>query len=53
MSDYRDILYRLDMSFGAALDFIRPQIGVLRQTEDHREGLRALRERRLPRFEGR
>ena len=47
-------LYRgLEMSLDAALDFIRPQIGVLRQTEDHKEGLRALRERRLPRFEGR
>jgi len=47
-------LYRgLEMSLDAALDFIRPQIGILRQTEDHQEGLRALRERRLPRFEGR
>jgi len=47
-------LYRgLDMSMEAALDFIRPQISALRQTEDHKEGLRALRERRLPRFEGR
>src|SRR5215510_13193990 len=47
-------LYRgLEMSFEAALDFIRPQVGILRQTEDHKEGLRALRERRLPRFEGR
>jgi hypothetical protein len=41
------------MSFEAALDFIRPQIGALRQTEDHQEGLRALQERRLPRFQGR
>ena len=47
------MLRGLEMSFEAALDFIRPQIGVLRQTEDHKEGLRALRERRLPRFEGR
>ena len=47
-------LYRgLEMSMDAALDFIRPQIAALRQTADHQEGLRALRERRLPRFEGR
>jgi len=47
-------LYRgLDMSLEAALDFVRPQISALRQTEDHQEGLRALRERRLPQFEGR
>jgi 2-(1,2-epoxy-1,2-dihydrophenyl)acetyl-CoA isomerase len=49
----RAVRHGLDMSFEAALDFIRPQIGILRQTEDHQEGLRALRERRLPRFEGR
>jgi 2-(1,2-epoxy-1,2-dihydrophenyl)acetyl-CoA isomerase len=49
----RAVLRGAEMSFEAALDFIRPQIGVLRQTEDHKEGLRALRERRLPRFEGR
>jgi enoyl-CoA hydratase/carnithine racemase len=47
------VLRGLEMSFEAALDFIRPQIGVLRETEDHKEGLRALLERRLPRFEGR
>ena len=47
-------LYRgLDMSLDTALDFIRPHITALRQTEDHQEGLRALRERRLPRFQGR
>jgi 2-(1,2-epoxy-1,2-dihydrophenyl)acetyl-CoA isomerase len=47
-------LYRgLEMSFEASLDFIRPHIAALRQTEDHKEGLRALQERRLPRFEGR
>jgi enoyl-CoA hydratase/carnithine racemase len=47
-------VYRgLEMSLEAALDFVRPQISALRQTEDHKEGLRALRERRLPRFEGR
>jgi enoyl-CoA hydratase/carnithine racemase len=47
-------VYRgLEMSMEAALDFIRPQISALRQTEDHKEGLRALRERRPPRFEGR
>jgi enoyl-CoA hydratase/carnithine racemase len=47
-------LYRgLEMSLDAALDFIRPQISALRQTEDHQEGLRALREKRLPRFQGR
>ena len=47
-------LYRgLEMSFEASLDFIRPHITALRQTEDHKEGLRALQERRLPRFEGR
>ena len=47
-------LYRgLEMSLDAALDFVRPQISALRQTEDHKEGLRALKERRLPRFEGR
>jgi enoyl-CoA hydratase/carnithine racemase len=47
-------LYRgLEMSLDAALDFIRPQIASLRQTEDHKEGLAALRERRLPRFQGR
>ena len=47
-------LYRgLEMSLEAALDFVRPQIAALRQTEDHKEGLRALKERRLPRFEGR
>ena len=47
-------LYRgLEMSFEASLDFIRPHIAALRQTEDHREGLRALQERRLPRFNGR
>lgn len=49
----RAVLRGLEMSFEAALDFIRPQVGILRQTEDHREGLRALRERRLPRFDGR
>src|SRR5262245_52835292 len=49
----RTVLRGLEMSLEAALDFIRPQIGALRQTEDHQEGLRALRERRLPRFEGR
>ena len=47
-------LYRgLEMSLEASLDFVRPQISALRQTEDHKEGLRALRERRLPHFEGR
>jgi enoyl-CoA hydratase/carnithine racemase len=47
-------LYRgLEMSFEASLDFIRPNIAALRQTEDHKEGLRALQERRLPRFQGR
>ena len=47
-------LYRgLEMSLDASLDFIRPHIGVLRQTEDHKEGLAALKERRLPRFQGR
>jgi len=47
-------LYRgLEMSFEASLDFIRPHIAALRQSEDHKEGLRALKERRLPRFEGR
>ena len=47
-------LYRgLEMSFEASLDFIRPHIAALRQTDDHKEGLRALQERRLPRFEGR
>ena len=47
-------LYRgLEMSFEASLDFIRPHIAALRQTEDHKEGLRAPQERRLPRFEGR
>jgi len=47
-------VYRgLEMSLEAALDFVRPQISALRQTADHQEGLRALRERRLPRFEGR
>jgi enoyl-CoA hydratase/carnithine racemase len=47
-------LYRgLEMSLEAALDFIRPQISALRQTDDHKEGLRALQERRLPRFQGR
>src|SRR5262245_54821110 len=49
----RTLLTGLDMSFEAALDFVRPQIAALRQTEDHKEGLRALRERRLPRFHGR
>jgi len=49
----RAVLRGLEMSFEAALDFIRPQVGILRQTEDHKEGLRALRERRLPRFENR
>jgi len=48
----RAALRGLEMSFEAALDFIRPQIGILRQTEDHQEGLRALRERRPPRFRG-
>ena len=47
-------LYRgLEMPLDAALEFIRPHIAALRQTEDHKEGLRALKERRLPRFEGR
>jgi enoyl-CoA hydratase/carnithine racemase len=47
-------LYRgLEMDLDAALEFIRPHISALRQTEDHQEGLRALQERRLPRFEGR
>src|SRR4029453_5086376 len=47
-------LYRgLEMSLEASLDFIRPQIAGLRQLEDHKEGLRALKERRLPRFQGR
>jgi enoyl-CoA hydratase/carnithine racemase len=43
----------LDLPLDAALEFIRPHLSALRQTEDHREGLRALRERRLPRFQGR
>jgi enoyl-CoA hydratase/carnithine racemase len=48
------LVYRgLEMSLEAALEFVRPQIAALRQTEDHKEGLRALQERRLPRFEGR
>ena len=47
-------LYRgLEMPLDAALELIRPHIAALRQTEDHKEGLRALKERRLPRFEGR
>jgi 2-(1,2-epoxy-1,2-dihydrophenyl)acetyl-CoA isomerase len=47
-------VYRgLEMSLDAALDFVRPHISALRQTEDHKEGLRALQERRPPRFEGR
>jgi enoyl-CoA hydratase/carnithine racemase len=47
-------LYRgLEMSLEASLDFIRPHISALRQTEDHKEGLRALQERRPPRFRGR
>jgi enoyl-CoA hydratase/carnithine racemase len=49
----RAAYHGLEMSLEAALDFIRPQISALRQTEDHKEGLRALRERRPPRFEGR
>jgi len=49
----RVVFRGLEMSLEAALDFVRPQISALRQTEDHKEGLRALRERRLPRFEGR
>jgi len=49
----RTVLRGLEMSFEAALDFIRPQLGALRQTEDHKEGLRALQERRPPRFQGR
>jgi enoyl-CoA hydratase/carnithine racemase len=49
----RTVLRGLEMSFEAALDFIRPQIGVLRQTEDHQEGLRAFQERRPPAFQGR
>jgi enoyl-CoA hydratase/carnithine racemase len=48
----RAVRHGLEMSFEAALDYIRPQIGLLRQTEDHREGLRALQERRPPRFRG-
>src|SRR5262245_47340545 len=48
----RAVRHGLDMSFEAALDYIRPQIGMLRQTEDHQEGLRALQERRPPRFQG-
>jgi enoyl-CoA hydratase/carnithine racemase len=48
----RTVLRGLEMSFEAALDFIRPQLAALRQTEDHKEGLRALEERRLPRFQG-
>jgi enoyl-CoA hydratase/carnithine racemase len=48
------LVYRgLEMSLEAALEFVRPQIAALRQTEDHKEGLRALQERRPPRFEGR
>jgi len=49
----RTLMRGLEMSFEASLDFIRPHIAALRQTEDHAEGLRALRERRPPRFEGR
>src|SRR4030095_8183365 len=37
----RTVLHGLEMSFEASLDFIRPQIGVLRHAEEHKEGLRA------------
>lgn len=37
----------------AALEYMRPHVAQLRQTEDHKEGLRALAERREPRFQGR
>lgn len=47
-------LYRgLDMPFEAALEYMRPHVAQLRQTEDHKEGLRALAEKREPRFQGR
>lgn len=47
-------VYRgLDMPFEAALEYMRPQVAQLRQTEDHQEGLRALAERREPHFQGR
>jgi enoyl-CoA hydratase/carnithine racemase len=49
----RTLMNGLEMSLEASLDFIRPQIAGLRQLEDHKEGLRALKERRLPRFQGR
>ena len=41
-----------NMSFDAALELIRPHVADLRRTEDHREGLAALREKREPRFRG-
>ena len=49
----RALYHGLDMSFEAALEMIRPHVGELRRTEDHREGLAALREKREPRFQGR
>jgi 2-(1,2-epoxy-1,2-dihydrophenyl)acetyl-CoA isomerase len=47
-------VYRgLELSFDAALEAIRPHVAALRQTEDHLEGLRALADKREPRFQGR
>lgn len=40
------------MSFEAALKMIRPHVAELRRTDDHRDGLAALREKREPRFRG-
>jgi enoyl-CoA hydratase/carnithine racemase len=44
---------RLNALFEAALEMIRPHVGELRRTQDHREGLAALRAKREPQFQGR
>jgi len=49
----RALYHGLEMSFDAALELIRPHVADLRRTEDHREGLAALREKREPGFRGR
>lgn len=49
----RGVYRGLEMSLDAALELMSMHLERLRQTEDHKEGLAALAEKRAPRFQGR
>jgi 2-(1,2-epoxy-1,2-dihydrophenyl)acetyl-CoA isomerase len=49
----RGVYRGLEMPLDAALEFMSMHLERLRQTEDHKEGLAALAEKRQPRFVGR